>query len=64
TPKKRARRRYDEIERLYCCNYEGCGKAYGTLNHLNAHVVMQKHGAKRVPSEFKEIRKEWKARQK
>jgi len=41
--KKRPRRRYDEIERLYHCNWQGCSKAYGTLNHLNAHVSMQKH---------------------
>ncbi len=32
---------------------------YGTLNHLNAHVTMQKHGPKRVPTEFKELRKIW-----
>jgi hypothetical protein len=48
-PKKRARRRYDEIERMYCCNYPGCTKGYGTLNHLNAHITMQKHGPKRLP---------------
>jgi hypothetical protein len=48
--KKRPRRRYDEIERLYTCNYQGCAKAYGTLNHLNAHVTMQKHGPKRLPN--------------
>jgi hypothetical protein len=41
--KKRPRRRYDEIERLYHCNWPTCTKAYGTLNHLNAHVSMQKH---------------------
>lgn len=40
---KRPRRRYDEIERLYSCNWQGCTKSYGTLNHLNAHVSMQKH---------------------
>jgi hypothetical protein len=57
--KKRPRRRYDEIERHYSCNWPGCSKAYGTLNHLNAHVQMQKHGAKRHPSEFKELRKMW-----
>ncbi|CAG8494614.1 1182_t:CDS:2 [Ambispora leptoticha] len=57
--KKRPRRRYDEIERHYACNYEGCTKAYGTLNHLNAHVQMQRHGPKRHPSEFKELRKQW-----
>lgn len=41
--KKRPRRRYDEIERLYHCNWPNCTKSYGTLNHLNAHVSMQKH---------------------
>lgn len=40
---KRPRRRYDEIERLYHCNWAGCTKSYGTLNHLNAHVSMQQH---------------------
>jgi hypothetical protein len=48
--KKRPRRRYDEIERHYACNFPGCTKSYGTLNHLNAHVQMQKHGQKRHPS--------------
>ncbi|KAG5647469.1 hypothetical protein DXG03_009400 [Asterophora parasitica] len=59
TVKKRPRRRYDEIERLYQCAWPDCNKAYGTLNHLNAHVTMQKHGAKRSPNEFKELRKQW-----
>ncbi|KAI0792186.1 hypothetical protein C8Q75DRAFT_732021 [Abortiporus biennis] len=59
TVKKRPRRRYDEIERLYQCNFPNCTKAYGTLNHLNAHVTMQKHGSKRSPNEFKELRKQW-----
>ncbi|KAF9218947.1 hypothetical protein BS17DRAFT_718910 [Gyrodon lividus] len=57
--KKRPRRRYDEIERLYQCSWPDCTKAYGTLNHLNAHVTMQKHGLKRSPNEFKELRKQW-----
>ncbi|KAB8300570.1 hypothetical protein EYC80_000064 [Monilinia laxa] len=61
---KRPRRRYEEIERMYKCGWQGCEKAYGTLNHLNAHVTMQSHGSKRTPEEFKEIRKEWKARKK
>ncbi|KEZ45321.1 hypothetical protein SAPIO_CDS2126 [Scedosporium apiospermum] len=61
---KRPRRRYEEIERMYKCGWNGCEKAYGTLNHLNAHVTMQGHGAKRTPDEFKEIRKEWKQRKK
>ncbi|KAJ3798509.1 Zn finger family DNA binding protein [Lentinula aff. detonsa] len=59
TIKKRPRRRYDEIERLYQCSWPDCNKAYGTLNHLNAHVTMQKHGPKRSPNEFKELRKQW-----
>lgn len=50
TVKKRPRRRYDEIERLYQCSWPDCNKAYGTLNHLNAHVTMQKHGSKRSPN--------------
>ncbi|RKU40298.1 C2H2 finger domain transcription factor con7 [Coniochaeta pulveracea] len=61
---KRPRRRYEEIERMYKCGWNGCEKAYGTLNHLNAHVTMQAHGTKRTPEEFKEIRKEWKQRKK
>jgi hypothetical protein len=48
--KKRPRRRYDEIERLYHCSWLGCTKSYGTLNHLNAHIVMQRHGSKRTPA--------------
>ena len=46
---KRPRRRYEEIERMYKCGHNGCEKAYGTLNHLNAHVTMQGHGQKRTP---------------
>lgn len=46
---KRPRRRYEEIERMYKCGWNGCEKAYGTLNHLNAHVTMQGHGTKRTP---------------
>ena len=34
---------------MYKCGYQGCEKAYGTLNHLNAHVTMQSHGQKRTP---------------
>ncbi|KAI8343372.1 hypothetical protein BC941DRAFT_321121, partial [Chlamydoabsidia padenii] len=62
--RKRPRRRYDEIERLYHCTWPNCTKSYGTLNHLNAHVSMQKHGAKRHPSEFKEMRKNWRRQKK
>jgi hypothetical protein len=34
---------------MYKCGWNGCEKAYGTLNHLNAHVTMQGHGSKRTP---------------
>lgn len=34
---------------MYKCGWNGCEKAYGTLNHLNAHVTMQSHGQKRIP---------------
>lgn len=34
---------------MYKCGWQGCEKAYGTLNHLNAHVTMQGHGTKRTP---------------
>lgn len=61
---KRPRRKFEEIERIYHCNYPGCTKAYGTLNHLNAHVTMQKHGERRTPDEFKETRRQWKLKKK
>ncbi|ORX57606.1 hypothetical protein DM01DRAFT_1382122 [Hesseltinella vesiculosa] len=62
--KKRPRRKYDEVDRLYHCNFLGCSKSYGTLNHLNAHICMQNHGPKRHPSEFKELRKMWRKQKK
>lgn len=52
---KRPRRRYEEIERMYKCGWHGCEKAYGTLNHLNAHVTMQSHGQKRTPEGKAEV---------
>ncbi|GAA5822006.1 hypothetical protein JCM3770_001630 [Rhodotorula araucariae] len=61
---KRPRRRYDEIERMYNCDYPGCTKAYGTLNHLNSHKTMQKHGPRSTPAQFKEMRKAWRERKK
>lgn len=63
-PKKRKRKKYNEVERLYKCNFPNCNKAYGTLNHLNCHIVLQKHGKKRLPSEFKELREKLKKRRK
>lgn len=49
---RRKRRKYEEIERRYLCGWNGCTKAYGTLNHLNDHVSLQNHGPKRRSNEF------------
>ncbi|KAK7029023.1 hypothetical protein VNI00_014733 [Paramarasmius palmivorus] len=43
------RRRPDEVDRKYKCNWSHCKKSYGSLNHLNTHVLRQKHGPKRSP---------------
>ncbi|KAJ9049558.1 hypothetical protein DSO57_1023244 [Entomophthora muscae] len=53
--KKRHRRRYDEIDRVYKCSHQNCSKSYGTLNNLNAHILMQSHGPKRSAFEFKDM---------
>jgi len=54
TRRRRPRRKWEEIERKYKCDFNGtCEKAYGTLNHLNAHVALQQHGQKRLPQDFK-----------
>ncbi|ODV94156.1 hypothetical protein PACTADRAFT_45215, partial [Pachysolen tannophilus NRRL Y-2460] len=60
--KKRPRRKYNEIERLYAC--KDCKKAYGTLNHLNAHILTQNHGPKRKSEEFRELRAKWREERK
>jgi hypothetical protein len=54
---KRKRRRYEEIDRIYACKYDGCDRSYGTLNHLNTHVALHGHGEKRTPKEFQELRR-------
>jgi catalase len=46
--------------RLYACNYNNCKNSYGTLNHLNAHITFKRHGPKRKPEEFKQIRELYK----
>jgi hypothetical protein len=40
---KRKRRKYFEITRVFKCDFEGCEKSYGTLNHLNHHKRLKKH---------------------
>ncbi|ODV87407.1 hypothetical protein CANARDRAFT_5943 [[Candida] arabinofermentans NRRL YB-2248] len=61
---KRKRRKAHEVERLYKCNFESCSKSYGTLNHLNSHIILQNHGQKRMPSEFRDLREELKRKRK
>ncbi|KAI9834231.1 MAG: hypothetical protein M1819_003069 [Sarea resinae] len=48
-PLKRARRSYQDIDRIYVCGYKGCEKSYGDLSHLNTHVKNVRHGEKRRP---------------
>lgn len=60
--KKRPRRKANEMERLYACNYKNCKNSYGTLNHLNAHITFKRHGPKRKPEEFKQIRELYKSK--
>lgn len=49
---KRPRRRFHEVERKFPCTHPGCDKAYGALNHLNAHIVSRGHGIRRKAREF------------
>jgi hypothetical protein len=58
TQHKRPQRRYKEIERIYKCGWNRCEKSYSKLTHLNTHVTTHSHGQKRIPKEFKEIRRE------
>lgn len=52
---KRPARRHEEIKRKYKCGWDGCERAFGTLNHLNAHITMQSHGSRRLLSGPREI---------
>ncbi|KAJ9059393.1 hypothetical protein DSO57_1002813 [Entomophthora muscae] len=49
---KRYRRKYNEVNRIYPCSFHGCNKAYGALNHLNAHIISLKHGPRRSARDF------------
>lgn len=61
---KRKRKKHSEIERHYACTFNNCTKAYGTLNHLNTHIMIHKHGPKKSPDEFIELRKKLRIRKK
>ncbi|KAM9896832.1 hypothetical protein OXX79_007249 [Metschnikowia pulcherrima] len=49
---RRFRRRYYQIYRKYTCSYPGCTKSYGSLNHLNTHIVTKKHGKRKCKMDF------------
>lgn len=49
---RRFRRRYNQILRKYNCSYPGCSKSYGSLNHLNTHIVTKKHGQRKSKADF------------
>lgn len=49
---RRFRRRYNQIVRKYPCSFPGCIKSYGSLNHLNTHIVTKKHGHRKSKVDF------------
>ena len=49
---RRFRRRYNQIVRKYSCTTPGCTKSYGSLNHLNTHIVTKKHGYRKSKADF------------
>ena len=49
---RRFRRRYNQIVRKYPCSFPGCIKSYGSLNHLNTHIVTKKHGHRKSKADF------------
>lgn len=49
---RRFRRRYNQIVRKYMCSFPGCTKSYGSLNHLNTHIVSKKHGQRKSKADF------------
>lgn len=49
---RRFRRRYNQIVRKYPCSFPGCLKSYGSLNHLNTHIVTKKHGHRKSKADF------------
>jgi hypothetical protein len=55
---KRLRRKPAEIERKYKCLFPGCIKAYGSLPHLNTHIVDSNHGEKWSKIDYVEASKQ------
>ncbi|CDW98269.1 hypothetical protein [Sporisorium scitamineum] len=59
----RRRRKSEEVERKYRCDFDGCDKAYGTLNHLNTHRATNKHGPRLNAVGYRKAYAEWERRQ-
>ncbi|SNX84102.1 uncharacterized protein MEPE_02810 [Melanopsichium pennsylvanicum] len=59
----RRRRKSEEVERKYRCDFDGCDKAYGTLNHLNTHRATNEHGPRLNAVGYRRAHEEWKSRQ-
>ena len=49
---KRQRRRAFQIYRIYKCDYEGCGKSYEKVSHLNTHRMLKGHGRNKSKAEL------------
>lgn len=49
---RRFRRRYNQVVRKYSCSFAGCTKSYGSLNHLNTHIVTKGHGQRKSKADF------------
>ncbi len=52
TTMKRQRRRAFQIYRIYKCDYEGCGKSYEKVSHLNTHRMLKGHGRNKSKAEL------------
>lgn len=51
--RKRRRKRYDQVLRIFACPFPGCPKSYGKLQHLNTHLDHMKHGDKRCLQQYR-----------
>ncbi|KAJ9476442.1 putative zinc finger protein, partial [Pseudozyma hubeiensis] len=59
----RRRRKSEEVDRKYRCDFDGCDKAYGTLNHLNTHRATNEHGPRLNAVGYRRAYAEWERRQ-
>ena len=52
TRKTRKRRKSNEIDRKFFCDYPLCHKSYGTITHLNTHRISKSHGQRMTKQDF------------